>query len=336
MSTPQGFVIENVSLAGKEELGLYFRENLIDTPQITQLGFEVLAPSRDAKIYLHDRLGKSMRASIGCGWRATEGTNIYAKDIELKEMEIAYEQCYKEFEQTFLSRSLRTGNERANVEGTEIATIINQLLQESLTQESLRVLFLSDKSLMNEFYNAFDGVFKQLLAGTTNGDGVVNVGAITATDLNTTNIVNTLFQFKEAQDRDLLQIPDEDKRFIVSPNVYKALKKFYASTQYLESSRLLLINGQRQLEFDGTPIIVNNNAEQFLKADFPTSTGAKCENFIILTKPESHKLLLDVDSAQFETWYEIKERKNYFRTNFRLGYTYDYGTLSVIGGIESL
>jgi hypothetical protein len=339
--TPQGFAIESVSLAGAEDLSLFFRESLIDTPLVTQLGFEVLNMAKNSgKIYLHDRIGKSMRQAIGCGWQTTgEGANIYAKDVEMKEMEIALEQCYSVFEQTFLAQNLRFGNDRADVLGTEIGRIIDELLTTNLVQETLRTLFLSDKALVgNPFYNAIDGLFKSLLVGTINGDGVVNVGAITDNDLSVANVTGTLFKFVQNQNRDLKQVRDNDKVFIVSPNVYDAYKFFLQNNANLESSKVELINGIETLRFNGSQVIANHNALDFLQSDFLTGSPLepKCKNFVIYTKPSSHKLLLDITNASFDAWYEKKEKKNYFRTNFRMGYSYDYGTLSVIGGIESL
>jgi len=234
---------------------------------------------------------------------------------------------------------LKKGYDVYNLEATQIQTLLLEVFGMAVGDDLYRQIFLNDTTLTNNDYTAYDGIYKRLKAGALAADGTVRVAATIAdADINSTNIVATLDSYVNAQPSAMkYNISKADKRFYVTPTVYEAWEMKLTELGSLESSKVQLIEGVDALKFRGIPMVNLQQIDEYILQDFSTASpvsSATMNNRIILTNPQNHIIGTDLltDTANAEFWYERKDKTNYARLNYRVGYNYIDGAENVIGG----
>lgn len=308
-------------------------------PMINQLGFRIEQDIQSTKtFYKTGRLSKITRKSVDCntGDSAT-GVPITSIPLSVTPMEAELSQCKQPFESSIYEAALKKGYDVYKLEGTQIETLMLEIFGMAVGTDLYRQIFLNNTTLSNADYNAYDGIFKKMLAGYLSGDGSVRVASvITDTDINQTNILTTLDAYVDAQPSVLKYnyMPGE-KRFYVTDPVYRAYEQKLTTLGSLESSKTQLVDGLDALKFRGIPFINLNIISDFLNVDFATGSPATGnDNRIILTNPSNHIIGTDMltDTTNAEFWYERKDKKNYMRLNYRVGYAFVDGMENVFGG----
>lgn len=314
---------------------------LAKNPLLTALGFRIEQDIQSKKtFYKTARLNKITKASTACtNIDTATGIGIGNVEVSVTDMEAQLTQCKSVFEDSIYEAALKKGYDVFNLEGTQIQTLMLEIFGMAVGNDLYRQIFLNDTTLTNNDYTAYDGIFKKLKAGALASDGTVRVAAtISDADINSTNIVATLDSYIAAQPSAMkYNISKGDKRFFVTPTVYEAWEMKLTELGSLESSKVQLIDGVDSLKFRGIPMVNLQQIDEYILQDFSTASpasSATMNNRIILTNPANHIIGTDLltDTANAEFWYERKDKTNYARLNYRVGYNYIDGAENVIGG----
>jgi len=75
--------------------------------------------------------------------------------------------------------------------------------QYTFNRDLLSFLFLGDTTISDTYYSIMDGIYAKLAAGVVAVDGTVDAGALTASNLNTSNFFTTMKAVYDAQSRQL-------------------------------------------------------------------------------------------------------------------------------------
>ena len=173
------------------------------------------------KMYFFNRLEKILKAATGCGFRNTGSTSAYERYVETFPMQAGVEQCYDELADTAMMELINTGNMITELQGTELASIIESLVLDALKLDVQRVCWFGDRSLADANYNQMDGVWKKLLNSPAEMPKVtVATGALATGDA--IDILNTMYK---AQTKELRGMPNNSKAFYVTTDLYEAYQE---------------------------------------------------------------------------------------------------------------
>jgi hypothetical protein len=308
--------------------------------RVDQLGFQLVEDVQSNKIMYKDNyLDKITKKFTTCQNTET-GTGIAVSSFTLSvaNMQAQLEQCAAVFDSTIAEIVRKKGADINDLTGTEIEAYVLEKVAEAAARDLFRVMFLGDTTLSNSDYTQFDGVFKKIKAGYLAGDGTVYGGTVSATDINTSNIVNTLdSKIYDVQPYELKFIEDSEKVLLVTDNIYKAWVKYLSSTAYgIVEQRAALVNGLTGITYRGIPMVSLGVLDKYIATDFATGSPAAAATpyRAILTKADNHYLATDTltSTSQVQMWYDQTDDKNYTRLRYKAGYNYAFGELNVFAG----
>lgn len=308
--------------------------------RVDQLGFQLVEDVQSNKIMYKDNyLDKITKKFTTCQNTETgTGVSVSTFTLSVVNMQAQLEQCAAVFDATIAEVLRKKGADINDLTGTEIEAYVLERVAEAAARDLFRILFLGDTTLSNSDYTAFDGVFKKIKAGYLAGDGTVYGGTISASDINTSNIVNTLdSKLWDVQPYELKFVPDNEKVLLVTDNIYRAWKKYLSSTAFgIVEQRSSLVNGISDVTFRGIPMVSLGVIDKYIATDFATGSPAAAATpyRAILTKADNHYLATDTltASSQVQMWYDQTQDKNYTRLRYEAGYNYAFGELNVFAG----
>lgn len=327
-------IIENpVQLEG-DELGIFLKP-VTENPEIINLGWDVRTDIKNTKwIYTNTELDKITKARTGCGWVLTGGNStITRKAVTMVDLQVQLEQCADEFKESIFAKARKAGVDVNDLTGTEIETYIKTIVNDAVRRDALRIALLGDTSDPDDDYSMMDGLYVMMKAAVA--DGTVDAGAISDTDINTTNILATLNAIRNAASPKFKQLPRDKKVWYVTDTVADAWENYLITIANLESSKKEQRDGIGELTFKGEKMVRLSLVDQYLLADFPTGSPATGTNpnRIIYTTPENIILLLDTSNyAEAKFWYLDKEDMNYLRVRYSMMITIIHPELAVIAG----
>ena len=308
--------------------------------RVDQLGFQLVEDVQSNKIMYKDNyLDKITKRFTTCQNTETgTGVSISTFTLNVVNMQAQLEQCAAVFDATIAEVLRKKGADINDLTGTEIESYVLERVAEAAARDLFRILFLGDTTLSNSDYTAFDGVFKRIKAGFLAGDGTVYGGTISSSDINTSNIINTLdSKLYDVQPYELRFIEDSQKVLLVTDSIYKAYLRYLSSTAFgIVEQRAALVNGLTGVTFRGIPVVSLGVIDRYLATDFATGSPAAIAtpHRAILTKADNHYLATDTltATAQVQMWYDQTQDKNYTRLRYEAGYNYAFGELNVFAG----
>lgn len=315
----------------------FFLRPVTENPLITDLGFEIEDDTVNNKyIYLNTEIDKITKKRVGCGWVETgTGATIYRKLINPTDLQVQLSQCSDVFDDTVFRKQLKRGVDVNDLTGTEIEGLLLSFIEPVITRDAMRILWLGDTSLASTNYNQLDGIYKQLAAGVIS-DGINDAGAITAASLSVANIQATLTTVYNAADIKLRQVPNAEKAFYVTENVWDAWLAWMQTNAALQSSKDQLVNGLDRLFFNGVELIKLTIVDEYLTADFSVGSPSAVVNprRIVYAKKTNMVLTLDTVSRYNEVkfWYDLTQDLNYTRARYMMAFSYKYPELITIAG----
>ena len=328
-------VITSVAVQAKPEFQLFIKP-LLDDPKINQLPFDLIVGKyQGQELYFNTQLDKITTKKVSCGWTFSGSTEFTKKTITPVEVQAGVEACYDILKETIFAQGLPDGWRRGEL-SPEILNYLSEQRAYAFNRDMLSFLYLGDTVSSTSYYTVLDGIYKKLKAGANGGDGTVDAGAITASDLNATNFLTTMRTIFNAQSRFLKQVANEGKVWLITEEVYDAyINYLYASTQTNAGiiQRESIVDGLTANSLFGIPIVVAKIVDERLAADFVDSSGVINPYRIVLTTGSNHKVLLDANGFMDElAWYEKKDDTYYLAGSALLAYEYGYGELNVIAG----
>lgn len=331
-------VITNIPAQATERYELYLKP-FLDDPQINALPFDIMVGKfKSFELYFNTQLDKVGYKKVSCGWDYKTGFEFTKKTVTPIELALPIEQCYDEVVNTIFANGLPDGWERGML-SPEIVNLLIDMQKYAFNRDLLSKFWLGDTASANGYYDDLDGFYKKLAEGVSNADGTVDAGAVTATDINTTNFFTTLKAIYDAQSRFLKQIPKERKVWVWTEAVYDAyLAYLYVSTQTNAGAiqRETIEAGLESAKFMGIPIHVAKIVDQRLEEDFTTGSPAVTEDpyRIVLTNPTNHKIVLDGSGFMNQnTWYSDDDDVYRVAGSALLAYEYGYGDQNVVAGL---
>ena len=295
--------------------------------------FRVLTGIRSKRqLHLVNQLGKTVKGAQQCGNTRVptgEAVTITNRTVEVDKLEMYLEQCYDVFEDTILEEALRTGVDEADLNGTTIQGIINELIQTNLRSEFFRLFSFGDKtSGVNDYYNPVDGLWPTLLDAATTYE-VQRESDISA--LSQTVGERTFDYLRDMHENApilLKQVPNAQKKFFVTGNLYENLLTTYEDTDMAAVGITARIeNGVQTLMFRGIDVVAVYDWDRWIDAD-----GLGNNSRILYTSVDNH--VIGVENASDRAAYRVKYYDQtdvmQYRAKFKMGYNFVFGDFTVI------
>lgn len=253
-----------------------------------------------------------------------------------KTWEIFLKQCYTDLQNAATIYSLHTGVRIPDFTDTDYANIVLTVLRKSVRDFFYRTVWFGNTSaqsaptgtvtagLDTKYFTLLDGFWKQAItqAGENAKQRVTiteNTGAShTAQKVSPENIVDYFAGLVYGAPIELRGM--ENQFILVTQSIYDAYTQYLASSQYLESARVMLLDGRSALSYDGIPVIAMPIWDKMIKSYFDNGTKYDNPNRAIYTaRPVLGVGVDSLDSFdQIEMWYDRKDKVVFTRLMGRL------------------
>lgn len=280
----------------------------------------------------------------GCDRTFTDGIDIQNTTLTLEQLDLNMEWCKDDFESNFTGNNLseemlRNGINEFDPSGTEIQTIINQLVNDTMRRDTFRIFSFGDKASLSTDFDQIDGLWTQLIGNSGSGDSycVRRVGpALGTDDLAEGAALSVLKEAYKNSATILKRKNNREKRFYVTGSIYENLMDSYESnTTGGEKQFLNLVEGQGEqgsaLRYRGIDVFPVYAWDDSLK-DIDNPLNGTTSHLLLYTIRENHIAGFKniEDSERISGWYERKDRKYYIEGFYRMGYTYIHCDLQTI------
>lgn len=313
-----------------------FYAPLLNDPKINELPFNIHFGKIGKELYYDSIFTAVPSLKTACGWNYVEGSPIEKKALNPKELELSFKQCYTDFVKSVFGDKLPDGYKK----GELYPEIINRIVEKqsnSLNNGVLLKTFLATTSNTTPFLSGASGVYEALLTGVADGDGTVDAGAITDTDLLPANIEATMYRIYNAQSEQLMSLADNTKVLIVTRSIASAYKRFLQTqtgmTSILQTD--YITKGINTLTYNDIPFYVVDFVDRGLKLYDVTGSPASTLNphRAILTVGSNHHIMIDGDGFEMvDPFYDRKDDIVYSPASAMVDYVYLFGDLNVIAG----
>lgn len=333
-------LITSVDAIETTEYQLYVKPLLAD-PQISALPFDFSYGNMPKDIFFNGNSDKITGIKDDCGWSFKgSGVTFTKKTLDPIEVQAPVEQCYTVLLKKLFGNKLPDGALRGELPA-EVTDFMVTQQNYAFNRDLLSILFLGDTGATpDDYYSLLDGVFTKLAAGVSNTDGTVDGGALSDSDVNTTNFFASMKAIYDLQPRMLKGIPNNKKVWIWTQALYDAYLS-YLQEKTQTSAGIIQTNyitdGLQVNAFLGIPIVVLNIIDERLETDFTSgSPAAPVDPYRgVLTVGTNHIIMMDgqgfKNSNQF---YLPKEDKVYVTGSALIDYQYGYGELNVVFGLS--
>lgn len=295
-------------------------------------------------------LSKVIKPYTGCGAANTNGSRdlIGNTTLTTKEFRMQESWCKDDFTQQLTGiynhlaqEWLKTGERSFDPAGTPIDGIIQEVLTDAMRRDLfIRATMAAGNSSSADF-NQIDGLWDRLIdsSGASNYCVVkasgTTLGNTTPSAANATAALEAVY----IQSNDLLKEQMDKATYWVTGSVYDAYVNQLIGTGNVSQAQYeALIKGTGgnttwggNLTYKGIPIKPVRLWDQSL-ADSNNPLFGVTKNLILLTVKPNHMLGVEssADLNKIESWYEMKDSKRYYRSDFKIGYQYLHCDLQTI------
>jgi len=303
------------------EFAQFVQERIFETPALADIFDIRTGVKMKEQIVFASLLNKSGIKDTSCTRPKSGATStLTQKYFEPVGVGDTFEMCQTEVNALFKAYydKINSYKEKFDITGTDEELFLSALIENSAVMAIQRLAWFGDTTvapatagaagLMRaadaKFYNAIDGIWKQIFAG------------VTATTIKKTSIGATAEATFEgiwaAADTRLRTSPD--KMLLVSRSLFDKYTKELRGAQQnfaLEYTE----NGMAKVKWNGIPVINMENVWDLNLADFvenTTTNAAYLPDRAVLTVKNNFALgtLNDGDFSELEAWYNRDERKN--------------------------
>jgi len=275
------------------------------------------------KIAFADTLENILQSRIGCGWRPKGDMAVYERCVNLEELELMFEFCVDEIQNTVYEEALRIGMDVNNITGTVYESVIRTRIQQAIKKDLLRLAFWGRQSSADENYNLVDGVWPYLF-DLVNQSLVPYTNTASGAPLAAGDAVDFFQRIWENATKVLKNTPASEKIIYVSSNIYEAWLKDLEDG-VTNDAMFFTMNTQEvnAKSYRGIQIMPMYDWDAQAAAAYP-ATFASDANLMIYTTRNNLILASDVTAqdSQYEAWYEKKDRKWCASGAFKIGFNY--------------
>ncbi len=295
-------------------------------------------------------LSKVIKPYTGCGAANSNGSRdlIGNTTLTTKEFRMQESWCKDDFTQqltgiynNLAQEWLKTGERSFDPAGTPIDGVIQEVLTDAMRRDLfIRATMAAGNSSSADF-NQIDGLWDRLIdsSGASNYCVVkasgTTLGNATPTAANATAALEAVY----IQSNDLLKEQMDKATYWVTGSVYDAYVNQLIGTGNVSQAQYeALIKGTGgnttwggNLTYKGIPIKPVRLWDNSL-ADSNNPLFGTTKNLILLTVKPNHMLGVEssADLNKIESWYEMKDSKRYYRSDFKIGYQYLHCDLQTI------
>lgn len=311
-----------------------FIQPLLQDPILTELGIDIKTISKDWRMYFLPQLDNITYKKTTCGWDFQDGVDVTDKDVTPVQLAAAIKQCYQVFMNTYFADKLPYGADIGSL-GPEVQGILLDLFNEAFKNDLLRILFLGDTANASPLYSPMNGIYKQLSIDAN----IPNYGQLTANDFTLANVEATMYGIYQLQSERLWNLPDDQKKFWVTGNVYDAWRRYQQvgnGTQVVLNASALTGNApSTTVYYQGIELVPLRFVDRYLNRDFTSGSPAVVTDpyRVILTAPMNHRIGLDANAFDnARAWYSQDDDEYKIVASTRLAYTYGWSDMQVIAG----
>lgn len=309
--------------AGEEFLeilltGFYQRDHEIAVTTYNNVKYKM-------NLYDSDGFTDVLKRGNAEGFTTSGGITVNDKTLEVKEIKSEGEQGWTAFSTNAWSAVLGNGVGRADLSTTPLADFLTSEFAKKTVDNMISCDWFGVYASGVDIYGSYDGLFLDMLY---NGNG----GTITKTTISGYTSASTLDgltadaaidtilpKMYYNADRTLRQKKAEGGlQYLVTPSIYENYKTSLRG-RGTNLGDEMIINGARQLTFDGIPVVEKLDWERDLaNADNPlkTTINVSGAHLALLTTQRNLAVGTDfsLDTTSFQSWYNIDEQKLRMRT----------------------
>jgi hypothetical protein len=287
------------------------------------------------KMLFAGQLDDFLRQKTGCGFKPIGKLPMTERCVETTMVTGEIEQCFDEFVDTALMELLRKGNEIGDLNGTVLANILMDRMRLGTERQINKLAFFGDKNSADESQNIVDGLWTVYIPQLVAQNQVVRVDSNSGQPLGSGDAIDLLDEVFEAASNELKAFDINQRRLIVSNNVFEQLTKDIRdgaanSCCFVEE----LENGRTAIRFRGVQVVPmfrwQELASQYMTGIIP-NVGNDA-NLVLYTVPSNLVLATDLINSvtSIDMWHEKLEEKTYARVCFKLGFNYLHPSLMTV------
>lgn len=292
---------------------------VINSPTFNKTGVKVIEDIQSRLyIYRSTPLDKITLKRDNCGLPSNSNGSfdINNTPIDVVNMQAYVEQCADVFNKTIYETALKKGVDINDLTDTEVEEVIQTIMATTVERDLHRILWFGDNTLLDINYNAFDGWFKKIGVFVV-GNMIVN-HAITAMATGT-DAYNALLAVHNNQPRSLKAVPNEEKRILVTRNIYDLYTTYLSTLNGSEAAYFNVVNGIQTVTFKGIPVVVMDIWDEYFLSDFPNDFN----NGRIILHHAQNSLYAAMDASSdtttFKTWYSLDDDKYKMLCRYKAG-----------------
>lgn len=328
------------------EFGKFVYQLLEQRPDLRLVHDLVTGIKTDQFIVLVSNLGKTgLKATASCDRKFSgAGVVLSEKKWQLAGIEDTLDICQATISQLFKAyyNKIQYYRENYEVEGSDELLMMLGMLEKSIIETIWRATWFGDTTVAEadadsagvtvadnvDFYNYFNGLWKQIFAGVTAGTVLKvaiseNAETTLADQINlasgrSVELLNAVYDLAPSKLRS-----QEDAQFLVTGAIFGNYRK-YLQGKGENFTIDYTVKGMESLMFNGKKIVnmetvwSQGTIEDFV--DNTTNNAGYLPNRIVFTLPVNIPIgtLSEEDFATIESWYERKERKQYLGYGIKL------------------
>lgn len=266
-----------------------------------------------------------------CGFDPKGNLDISERDISVKRHKVNLQFCTDEFFDNCWEYLTGNGIDIEKLDATEkgrqVLNFIILQTQRGVINDLFRLAWFGDTASVDQFLSQADGWFKDIDADVLAGDTpTISTGSGSPLAAGASETI--FFDATDAQLDVLDDLPESEKVFMVSKSIYNNYDAFLKTNVYLESDRMRLIDGVRELMFDGIKIV---KCPQWDRED--ARIGNVDQHRLVLTATRNLTIATDVTSLEsnFQTWFDMQDEVQKIKAKFRAGFRVAHPELVVYG-----
>lgn len=329
----------NYVYAGKLTSELFYKPS-IETPNISDIAIIDMGVRFKKQYNRVPILNKILKPYTGCERNFTEGKAIDNVTLETKSFEVNVKFCVDDFTNELDGRfnilaeeMLKTGIDTFDIGGTEVQTVIDNMMEDALRRDTFRRFSFGDSTSGSPDWNTIDGLWQRLIdtAGGSNYcvrkiAGNLGTGALTAGQGLAT------LQAVYDGSSNLLKAVLTKLKYFVTGSIYDNYVKSLQGTGATEQAYTATINGIKTITFNGIPVIPIRAWDEDL-ADVTNPLSSTTRHLVLLTIRENHRFGVEngKDLNRIEGWYDRDSRLFKFEGKMKFGYQYlhcDFATIA--------
>jgi len=295
-------------------------------------------------------LSKIVKPYTGCGASNSNGSRDLISNVTLvtKEFRMQEAWCKDDFTQQLTGvynhlaqEWLKTGERSFDPAGTPIDGVIQEVLTDAMRRDLFIRATMAAGNSSSADYNQIDGLWDRLIdsSGASNYC-VVRAGSALGTGTISASNATAALEAVYINSNDLLKEQMDKAVFWVTGSVYDAYVNQLVGTGNVSQAQYeALINGIKGngtwnggITYKGIPLNPVRLWDSSL-ADSNNPLYGTTKHLVLLTIKQNHMLGVEssADLNKIESWYEMKDSKRYYRSDFKIGYQYlhcDFQTIA--------